>query len=340
MDLFTVNADDLTTSPSSSHSTYHETSVPATEGDFTKNFQEFFEPHFNLNSTDIQAYPAGGDFPMTYTSETTPDPAPSAPSATHLSESSVLSEQNEISAFDHDTHFTDSPAHHSTQNPQPLLPSGPNSVTSTDSLMTEHSDDSQHPDPPSKELHAPSKLAPRPVEPISRHRSVLVIGREFDQPNQIAHALERRFGDTFYEHGVFIDSLPVPSHRLLSADPSRFLKRIYSCLLLCYNATEARLLVTADGGYYSSLVPYALSTLGSNKVMLAFTHCQTQENNLLSSDLQTRILSQPHLQPMVNQFRSIFSWSESPSDVHIQRIFEIINESPVFMNSKKACSIL
>ena len=340
--MFTVNVEDLSPSPQATHQdTRRESPITETGREFTMNFQEIFEPHFDLGSTDIQAYPSGGDFPMTYTSETAYDSATRAASVSHSPESGMLSVQNEMAAFDHDTDATEPLALQPSLNTQPQLPSGANSVTSTDSLMAENSEDeSMHTDPSSKELRAPTQLAARPIEPFSRHKSVLVIGREFDQPNQIAHSLERRFGDIFFEHGVSIDSLPVPSHRLLSADPSRLLKRVYSCLLLCYNATEARLLVTADGGYYSSLVPYALNTLGSNKVMLAFTHCTTQENNLLSSDLQSRILSQPHLQPMMNQFRSIFSWSDSPSDMHIQRIFEIINESPVHTNSKRTCSIL
>ena len=272
---------------------------------------------------------------MTYTSDTAYD---SSPSPTRIPSASYIPEQNDISAFDHEQEsdqLSSSPIHTS----HAQLPSGPSSVRSTDSLLGDDSDGSQH-EQTARELRVPRKIVPHPIDPIFNRRSVLVIGREFDQPNQIAYTLERRFGDIFHEHGVFIDSLPVPSHRLLSADPSRLLKRVYSCLLLCYNATEARLLVTSEGGYYSSLVPYALNTLGNNKVMLAFTHCQTRDDNLLAEELQNRILSQPHMQPMMSQFRSIFSWSEAPSDAHIQRMFEIINESPVYIASKKSCAIL
>ncbi|KAI6649361.1 hypothetical protein LOD99_11727 [Oopsacas minuta] len=331
MDIFTVNF-----SPPSP--TANE--IPSLLEVFSKEIIEppkevFFEPHFNLGSSDMQAYPCG-DFPMTYTTETVEESSHSPSIVPSANLATDLNKQNEISAFDHKTDdVTISPTHYS----HTQLPSGPNSVKSTDSLLADDSDGSLS-EQNIKETRAPRKLAPRPIEPIHFEKSVLVLGREFDQPNQIAYTLEKRFGDIFHEHGVHIDSLPVPSHRLLSADPSRLLKRVYSCLLLCYNATEARLLVTSEGGYYSSLIPYALNALGNNKVMLAFTHCQTNSKNLLATDLQSRILAQPHMQPMMNQFRSIFSWAETPNDVHIQRMLEIINESPVYMVTKKSCSII
>eukprot|EP00800_Vazella_pourtalesii_P010270 TRINITY_DN2548_c3_g1_i2.p1 TRINITY_DN2548_c3_g1~~TRINITY_DN2548_c3_g1_i2.p1 ORF type:complete len:324 (-),score=70.13 TRINITY_DN2548_c3_g1_i2:177-1148(-) len=323
MDSFTVNFNPP--SPSTS---------PQEESIITGILSVHFEPHFDLQSSDMQVFPSGGDFPMTYTTNTSPE---SPPSPIHIASSNIVSnynDMNEISAFDHEI---DSLPISPTHNSQTQLPSGASSVKSTDSLMADDSDGSL---PETTVIRVPRKIAPRPIEPLTHEKSVLVIGREFDQPNQIAYTLEQRFGDIFQEHGVHIDSLPVPSHRLLSADPSRLLKRMYSCLLLCYNATEARLLVTSEGGYYSSLIPYAFNALGNNKVMLAFTHCQTGEDNLLATDLQSRILSQPHMQPMMNQFRSIFSWSDTPNDVHIQRMFEIINESPLYTSTKKSCTFL
>ena len=325
MDSFTVNFNPP--SPSTS---------PQEEPNIVGFFSNHFEPHFDITSSDMQAFPSGGDFPMTYTTSSLPE---SPPSPIHMTSTKIVSnynDMNEIAAFDHEIdNLPISPTHNS----QTQLPSGTSSVKSTDSLMGDDSDGSL-PENTVKEVRVPRKIAPRPIEPLTHEKSVLVIGREFDQPNQIAYTLEQRFGDIFQEHGVHIDSLPISSHRLLSADPSRLLKRMYSCLLLCYNATEARLLVTSEGGYYSTLIPYAFNALGNNKVMLAFTHCQTAGNNLLATDLQSRILTQPHMQPMMNQFRSIFSWSDTPNDVHIQRMFEIINESPLRTDAKKSCAIL
>lgn len=103
-------------------------------------------------------------------------------------------------------------------------------------------------------------------------------------------------------------------------------------------------MVTSEGGFYSTILPHAISMLGINKVMLAFTHCEAPnstglEYNLLSRDLHDRIIQQPYMAPL-SQFQSIFSWSQEPNEHHIQKIFDIIHQPPIFNPNKKNCRII
>ncbi len=117
----------------------------------------------------------------------------------------------------------------------------------------------------SQSFYIPSVMSPS----ISYERDfpaqklIAVFGRQFDRPDVISHRLQRL---------VSTENEPNPSAKFLPFTMKReaLMKGIYSSaelkkhnlICMCYNASEARILLTGVDGFYSSLLRHIEAVLG------------------------------------------------------------------------------
>jgi len=120
----------------------------------------------------------------------------------------------------------------------------------------------------SASLYQPEFMAPR----INYDREnkdqklIAVIGREFDGPNLVASDLQKLVPNQLNSETPKIKFVPFTLRRkvlLKGSFDSRELKK-HDLICMCYNASEARILLTGPDGFYTSLLKHVESLLGED----------------------------------------------------------------------------
>ena len=93
---------------------------------------------------------------------------------------------------------------------------------------------------------------------------IAVIGREFDRPSEVAWSLQKLVAKQINCDTSVAKFVPFTLKRkmlLRGSFDNRELRR-HDLICMCYNASEARILLTGADGFYSSLLKYVESSLG------------------------------------------------------------------------------
>lgn len=92
-----------------------------------------------------------------------------------------------------------------------------------------------------------------------------VLGRDFDEPLAVAQHLQKELTD---DSRVMYRPVIIPRHELLSSECLRYVENNdYDVVVFCYNTSEARILLTGQDGFYTSLLQHTAATLGENTVI-------------------------------------------------------------------------
>ena len=97
---------------------------------------------------------------------------------------------------------------------------------------------------------------------------IAVIGREFDQPMDIARSLQEVLAE--YENADSAKFVPFMVKRKTLLRGSFSTKDLgnHDLICLCYNASEARILLTGQDGFYTTLLKQIEALLGEHCMML------------------------------------------------------------------------
>lgn len=97
---------------------------------------------------------------------------------------------------------------------------------------------------------------------------IAVIGREFDQPMDIARSLQEVLAE--YENADSAKFVPFMVKRKTLLRGSFSTKDLgnHDLICLCYNASEARILLTGQDGFYTTLLKQIEALLGEHCTML------------------------------------------------------------------------
>ena len=101
----------------------------------------------------------------------------------------------------------------------------------------------------------------------AEQKLVAVIGREFDQPTDIARSLQQVLGE--FENADSAKFVPFMVKRktlLRGSFNTRDLGN-HDLICLCYNASEARILLTGQDGFYTTLLKQIEALLGKHNIM-------------------------------------------------------------------------
>lgn len=98
-------------------------------------------------------------------------------------------------------------------------------------------------------------------------KAIGIIGRDFDEPQavakQLAHGLKM---DEAPWNLIYFQPMVIPSKDLHKTDCRQYLEQgRFHLLIMCYNSTETRLMLTSPtGGYYKHVLPYAQHAYGKS----------------------------------------------------------------------------
>ena len=121
----------------------------------------------------------------------------------------------------------------------------------------------------SASLYQPEFMAPKINYERANEAQKLaaVIGREFDRPNLIASTLQKLVSEQPGSEVPIVKFVPFTLRRkvlLKGSFDSRELRK-HDLICMCYNASEARILLTGPDGFYTSLLKHVESLLGEDK---------------------------------------------------------------------------
>lgn len=149
----------------------------------------------------------------------------------------------------------------SAERPQVNAPASQSSSTSSSDFRSGSSRESSS-------LYQPGFLAPtinydrdNPAQKL-----IAVIGREFDQPNEIASKLQKlvpKQATNDIPVAKFV-SFTVKRKMLLKGTFESKELQQHDLICMCYNASEARILLTGTDGFYSSLLRHIEALLGEH----------------------------------------------------------------------------
>ena len=120
-------------------------------------------------------------------------------------------------------------------------------------------------------IYSPSSISPTVnyERESPRQKLVAVFGREFDMPDRVATSFQRLVAETraatdALESPIKFVPFTLKRTALLKGtfDTSELMK--HDLLCMCYNASEARIMLTGADGFYSSLLRHSEATLGKN----------------------------------------------------------------------------
>ena len=119
----------------------------------------------------------------------------------------------------------------------------------------------------SASLYQPEFLAPRINydRDNQQQKLIAVIGREFDQPGEIASNMQKlvlKQPDCDFPVAKFVPFTLKRKVLLKGSFDSRELKQ-HDLICMCYNASEARILLTGADGFYTSLLRHVEALLGN-----------------------------------------------------------------------------
>ena len=123
---------------------------------------------------------------------------------------------------------------------------------------------------------------------IPTQKLVAVIGREFDTPVTIADKLQKQFKASGSVPGEGVPRVKFLGYQVRRKDllSTRFkmadLQR-HDAILFCYNASEARILLTGSDGFYSSLLRQVERTLGAYAGSKSYVNCVFQHTACINS---------------------------------------------------------
>lgn len=172
---------------------------------------------------------------------------------------------------------------------------------------------------------------------------VAVMGREFDLPLQVAENLNEIYGRLYGQENKvkFLGYVCKRQDLLLGRIHDSDVRR-HDLLVMCYNASEARIMLTGDDGFYSKLLQQVYSLLGKQtKCFLILSTCEfisgtnkavfviikyhplvVNTDMLIPESLHQRLSRQPELEECLSS-RQVMSWTDKPSAVHIDRLIEL-----------------
>lgn len=159
---------------------------------------------------------------------------------------------------------------------------------------------------------------------------IAVIGREFDLPNDTAQALQTLLPKQPSSEVTLAKFVPFTFKRkmLRGTFDSKELQQ-HDLICMCYNASEARLLLTGTDGFYTALLKHVEALLGPNKAAFLITSytppsSQTDPHPYISPTLRTRLYHQEPLRPYLDADQ-VLSWSDSPSSEQALRLVQLAN---------------
>lgn len=116
-----------------------------------------------------------------------------------------------------------------------------------------------------------------------------VFGRDFDEPDTIAQHLQAGTDDS----QVVYRPVTIPRRELLSSECRRYLDQSnYDVVILCYNTSEARILLTGEFGFYTNLLCYASKTPGKCDMLVNVTVSENEVEEMKQrSDMVTVLAS-------------------------------------------------
>lgn len=227
--------------------------------------------------------------------------------------------------------------------------------------------------PPTSSFHIPSAMSPsisydrdHPTQKI-----VAVFGRLFDGPAEIASNLQRLMMTSVDAGrggggGFDVDQPPPQAAAALTTRVAmKFvpftMKRAalmkgnfttrellqYNLVCMCYNASEARILLTGTDGFYTMLLRQTEAILGTNKVAFLITNYNRyrrslDDKELISPDLRSRLQAQEPLRPYLDGDQ-VLSWVGAPSEKQLAKLAELAgmeNNPNPSSPMNQSCSIL
>ena len=133
-------------------------------------------------------------------------------------------------------------------------------VEGQSSVSSSSSSEEQHTSTGSSSLYNASSLSPtiNYDKEFPTQKLVAVIGRQFDQPNEVASSLQK------------LSELPTMKFVPFTMKRRALLKGTFNSadlmkhdlICMCYNASEARILLTGVDGFYTSLLRRTEAVLG------------------------------------------------------------------------------
>ena len=209
---------------------------------------------------------------------------------------------------------------------------------------------------------------------------IALIGRAFDQPEKTASFLQDLVEKVPQSNVAVAKFIPFTVKRKALCRgnfDSRELKK-HDLICMCYNASEARILLTGQDGFYSSLLrqveimmgrcrvvkcvyyhtlhlpppppplPSAILPPGPNKVVFLISnytpppnhpHQATKSTDILSPPLKTRLSLQLPLRPYLDRGQ-VFSWGDQPDTRQAEKLVQIARLEPNPQGLLSVCSLM
>jgi hypothetical protein len=209
--------------------------------------------------------------------------------------------------------------------------------SSTSSTSSNSSNDSRT---AGTSLYVPENLTPS----ISYDRQspsqllIALIGRTFDQPEKLASLLQQLTPKLPNSEAPVAKFTPFTVKRktLCRGNFDREELKKHDLICLCYNASEARILLTGQDGYYTALLRQIEILMGPNKVAFLVSNYSfprrptsalpsssgDSPDSLLPPSLRERLSQQPALGPYLERGQ-VLAWGDRPAAGHSERLVEI-----------------
>ena len=171
---------------------------------------------------------------------------------------------------------------------------------------------------------------------------IAVMGREFDLPLLVAENLNDAYTSLHGQENKvkFLGYVCKRQDLLLGKIHDAEVKR-HDLVIMCYNASEARIMLTGDDGFYTKLLRqvysllgeldnihvmvYMVWSIGTNKAVFAiikYHQLSIDNGSLIPKTLSDRLSRQPELEDCLNN-KQVMAWNEQPSAVHINKLVEL-----------------
>lgn len=166
------------------------------------------------------------------------------------------------------------------------------------------------------------------------------IGREFDSPQIITTKLELLV-PLAANNRPLMKLVPFTVKRSVLVKGNFDMSEIreFDGVVLCYNASEARILLTGTDGYYTQLTRRLESVLGPNKVAFLITNYVSDSgstHSLINPDLKERLMHQSDVYKYLESDQ-VLSWYQEPRECHVTKLIEIANSEP---NPHNNCTLI
>ncbi|CAI8047352.1 hypothetical protein GBAR_LOCUS26167 [Geodia barretti] len=182
---------------------------------------------------------------------------------------------------------------------------------------------------------------------------VALIGRAFDQPDKLASQLQQLVPKLANSETPVAKFTPFTVKRKTLCrgyfDSSELKQHDLICL--CYNASEARILLTGQDGYYTALLRQIEIQMGPNKV--AFLVSNYSSNRASSQPSQPDDRPQPLLPPALRERlnlqqalvgylerEQVLAWANEPLARHSHRLLELARLEPNPQGLFRNCSVM